>query len=402
MVSRRNANRVSTGRRRRNRNLCSARPWRTGKEIALYGNPLGNLRIIGRNNAGLISWSPDGKLIAFADVVPGDEHPRIFLLSVDNLETREIPLRPRCVDEGMPAFSHHGASLAYWCFGGEDDAVVLYSVPIYGGEPNRLLVLRAFPNGLAWSADDQKLIYSLYSYSDTATAAELDELTVANGRTRRLPLAGGAMTRPFLVVAQACYSSLSASLAIWRRDLLHPQSPPVELVPSSRTQFDAQYSPDGTHIAFASARSGLQGVWISSDDGSNLVQISNPNDASGSPQWSPDGKRLAFDSSPGGHGSRCGGRVGRRPRKLLTTVSDTIRPHWSRDGKWIYFRSNQPGKRGIYRCLAAGGEAFALSNEPEGYQSAGVDGWNGVVFCQPRKEVEAQTSSCARAGADKE
>jgi Tol biopolymer transport system component/DNA-binding winged helix-turn-helix (wHTH) protein len=330
--------------------------------------PWGNLRIIGRNNAGLISWSPDGKLIAFADVAPADERPRIFLLSLDTLVTRPIPTSPRCVSEGMPAFSHHGSSLAYWCFGGEDNAVVLYSVPTYGGEPNQLLVLRAFPNGLAWSADDQKLIYSLYNYSETATAAELDELTVANGRTKKLPLAGSAMT-PTIPGSgnKLAYSSLSASLALWRRDLSHPKSPPVELVPSSRTQFDAQYSPDGTHIAFASARSGLQGVWISSDDGSNLVQISNPNDVSGSPQWSPDGKRLAFDSSPGGRWEVEVVDVAEgKPRKLLTTVSDTIRPHWSRDGKWIYFRSNQPGKTGIYRCLAAGGEAVALSNDPEG------------------------------------
>ena len=85
---------------------------------------------------------------------------------------------------------------------------------------------------------------------------------------------------------------------IWRRDLLHPESPAVELIPSSRAQFDAQYSPDGKRIAFASLRSGVQGVWISNDDGSNLVQISNPTHPSGSPQWSPDGNRIAFDSLP--------------------------------------------------------------------------------------------------------
>ena len=96
------------------------------------------------------------------------------------------------------------------------------------------------------------------------------------------------------------YSSLSTSLNIWRRDLLHPEAPAVELIPSSRAQFDAQYSPDGKRIAFASLRSGLQGVWISSDDGSNLVQISDPSHVSGSPQWSPDGNKIAFDSTSWG------------------------------------------------------------------------------------------------------
>ena len=160
------------------------------------------------------------------------------------------------------------------------------------------------------------------------------------------------------------YSSLSTSSNIWRRDLLHPESPAVELIPSSRAQFDAQYSPDGKRIAFASLRSGVQGVWISNDDGSNLVQISNPNHVSGSPQWSPDGNKIAFDSLPLDRWEIYVADVAeRKPRKLVTNISDVVRPHWSRDGKWIYFRSNEPGRMGVYRCPASGGDAVALSKD---------------------------------------
>ena len=107
--------------------------------------------------------------------------------------------------------------------------------------------------------------------------AELGEVTVANGSTKQLAFAGSAELPTVSSKGdKLAYSSLSTSLNIWRRDLLHPESPAVELIPSSRAQFDAQYSPDGKRIAFASLRSGMQGVWISSDDGSNLVQISNP------------------------------------------------------------------------------------------------------------------------------
>jgi hypothetical protein len=42
-------------------------------------------------------------------------------------------------------------------------------------------------------------------------------------------------------------------------------------------------------------------------------------------------------------------------------MSGVIRPHWSRDGKWIHFRSDGPGRTGVYRCPAAGGEAIAPS-----------------------------------------
>jgi Tol biopolymer transport system component len=163
------------------------------------------------------------------------------------------------------------------------------------------------------------------------------------------------------------YSSLSTSFNTWRRDLLHPESPAVELIPSSRLQFDAQYSPDGKRIAFASLRSGQQGVWISGDDGSNLVQISNPHDESGSPQWSPDGNKIAFDSRPRGRWEIYVADVAeRKPRKLVTNISDLLRPHWSRDGKWIYFKSQEPGRMGVYRCPASGGDAIALSQDTDG------------------------------------
>jgi len=44
-------------------------------------------------------------------------------------------------------------------------------------------------------------------------------------------------------------------------------------------------------------------------------------------------------------------------------VSTIIRPHWSRDGQWIYFRSNEVGKKGLFRCAATGGDAVLLSGD---------------------------------------
>jgi Tol biopolymer transport system component len=227
---------------------------------------------------------------------------------------------------------------------------------------------RAFPNGLTWSADDEKLIYSLM-YLGRGRSYQLGEVTVENGSTKQLAFEGSGMLPTVSSKGdKLAYSSLFTNSDIWRRDLLQPESPAVKLIPSSRAHWDAQYSPDGKRIAFVSLRTGLQGVWISSDDGTNLVQISNPNYVSGSPQWSPDGSRIAFDSL----------RVDRweiyvadvaeqKPRKLITNINNVIRPQWSRDGKWIYFRSNQPGRMGVYRCPASGGDAVAVSNDIDGF-----------------------------------
>ena len=310
-----------------------------------------------------ISWSPDGRRIAFSDWLAADDHTGIHLLSPETGKTERIPNGAKCLGQGQPAFSHNGEYLAYWCFRSENGDAVLYSLPLQRGEPKMVSLLRGWPTGLTWSADDKELIYSRWGGS-----RHLGEVTVANGSDKTLAFAVSAELPTVSSRGdKLAYSSLSHNPNIWRKDLLHPESPAVEFIPSSRAQFDAQYSPDGKRIAFASMRSGVQGVWISNEDGSNLVQISNPAQSSGSPQWSPDGNKIGFDSlSPDGWEIYVADVAERVPRKLVTNISGVVRPHWSRDGRWIYFSSEEPGRMGVYRCPAVGGDAIALSKNVDG------------------------------------
>ena len=313
------------------------------------------------SNDAAIDWSPDGKWIAFADVLPPEEHTWIHLLSTETLEAKQIPIDPRCIAESQPAFSHNGLYLAYWCLRRPFDTV-LFSLTLRSGQVKAIATFRAFPSGLTWSNDDDRLVYSLRTVS-APSSYELGEVAVASGSTKQIALQGSALlpTIP-LRGGKLAYSSLSSRSNIWRKDLLRPQSPDVELIPSSRAQLDAQYSPDGKLIAFASFRSGKQGVWISSSDGTNLVQMSNPDYASGSPQWSPDGSKIVFDAHPGEQWEIYEADVAERnPKKLVTTVNNVVRPSWSRDGRWIYFSSLESGRMGVYRCPASGGDAVLLA-----------------------------------------
>jgi len=287
------------------------------------------------------------------------------LLSTETLEAERLPTGADCLEQAQPAFSHSGDHLAYWCSRTDGSSEAgLYSLALPNGKPKMIEPFRAFPHGLTWSADDEKLIYSHWNTS----SFELGEVTVANGSVRRLALEGSTLLPTVSPKGdKLAYSSVSVSSNIWRRDLLHPDAQAVEPIPSSRRQYDAQYSPDGKRIVFASIRSGRQGVWISSDDGSNLVQLSNPNYTSGSPQWSPDGSRIAFDSRPHDRWEIYVADVAeRKPRRLITNISRVTKPHWSRDGQWIYFKSNEPGGMGVYRCPASGGDAVLLSKDVDG------------------------------------
>ena len=99
-----------------------------------------------------------------------------------------------------------------------------------------------WPTGLTWSADDKKLIYTLW-HGFSFSSGQFGEVSVANGSIETLAFA--VYARLPAVSARGdklAFSSYSSRLNIWRRDLAHPESPPVELVPSSRAQWDAHTS----------------------------------------------------------------------------------------------------------------------------------------------------------------
>jgi Tol biopolymer transport system component/DNA-binding winged helix-turn-helix (wHTH) protein len=344
--------------------------------VPALGGPERKLRStqVPREDYLMVSWSPDGKRIAFSDWLPADEHTWIYLLSPETGETERIPNAAKCLGQVQPAFSHGGEYLAYWCSRG--DVLTLYSLPLQGGEPRMVSTFRDWPTGLTWSADDKELIFSLWH---GFSSGRFGRVSVADGSIKALALGEGAEMPAVSVRGDKLgYSSLTYRPNIWRKDLLHPEAPAVAFIPSSRGQWDAQYSPDGNRVVFASMRSGLQGVWLSNEDGSNLVQISNPARPSGSPQWSPDGNRIAFDSlSANGWEIYVADVTERLPRKVVTNITNVSRPHWSRDGKWIYFNSSEPSRMGVYRCPASGGEAVLLSKD-----AAGTD---------PRESLDGKT-----------
>jgi Tol biopolymer transport system component/DNA-binding winged helix-turn-helix (wHTH) protein len=328
--------------------------------------------------AASISWSPNGKWIAFGDTSPADALDRMFLLSVATLETVPIPHNPNCLHEGLPTFSRRGDRLAYVCVHSLRE-LELYSISFPpNGPPERIVAFQNASPGLAWSADDNRLILSVWADA----GPELDEILVADGSLRRLDFAANA-TWPAISPKgdQLAYSSYSLRTSIWRRDLLHLDSPPVELISSTREQENAQYSPDGTHIAFSSTRSGNREIWISDADGTNLVQLSKSIGSAFAPRWSPDGKKIVFGSHRSGRYEIYIADISENlPRKLETNVLDISTPSWSRDGKWIYFRSYAAAGHKIYRCPATGGDAVTLRAGHDGTSPQESPDGNDLFF----------------------
>ena len=136
-----------------------------------------------------LSWSPDGKWIAYADIENGQPGDRMFLLNVDTLESHEFPHDPSCNHEGDLTFAHSGSQLGLLCVHSLT-SFEYFVTDIEGKSKRSLTTVRDFPSGLAWSGDDTYLILSRMM----ELGSELHRLRVSDGTIRKIALTAGGIS----------------------------------------------------------------------------------------------------------------------------------------------------------------------------------------------------------------
>jgi Tol biopolymer transport system component/DNA-binding winged helix-turn-helix (wHTH) protein len=152
------------------------------------------------------------------------------------------------------------------------------------------------------------------------------------------------------------------------------------------------WSPDGTHIAFASDRGGdgLQ-IHIMRADGSGMRRVTALRDSCIEPRWSPDGRRLAFqrnDAPEIGQDIYTVAIDGTDLTRITKRRAPDVSPAWSPDGRRIAFASRDDfgSEFDIYVVDAAGGEPRRLTFDPatDIYPAWSADGTE-IVFASNRR-----------------
>jgi Tol biopolymer transport system component len=81
-------------------------------------------------------------------------------------------------------------------------------------------------------------------------------------------------------------------------------------------------------------------------------------------QLSPDGSKIAFDSDTEGQSNIYVLEVaGGVPRRLTTEASSDVQPSWSGDGRWIYFGSNRAEGWQLWKVPVDGGPALQVTRK---------------------------------------
>ena len=109
-------------------------------------------------------------------------------------------------------------------------------------------------------------------------------------------------------------------------------------------QTDPAWSPDGTRIAFASAREGSFDIYVMNADGTGTKRLTSSGANDQGPTWSPDGSRIAFArSDDGGHVWLMNADGTGAHRLTDDDITAEGEPAWSPDGRWIAYTHRASG-----------------------------------------------------------
>jgi len=290
---------------------------------------------------GDLSWSPDGRYVAAArsSTQREGESTGIYLIPVEGGEPRLLTHAKAPASDRDPSISHDGRRLAYFscgncCYGQCDLMTVELDAELRPvSAPRRLTSMKSQMEGLSWTRDGRSLIFR----SLTGVLYHLWRVDV-DGRhpPERIEVTGFGARRPATVPSRdrLVYSRPTEDTDIYQVGI---DGSAHALSQSSFPDFFPTFSPDGTQIAFCSARSGdMPRIWVARADGSEPRQLTGdmPQGGQYSPSWSPDGRTIAFQSISDNQIWTID--VQGPNLRRITGAGSYHNPTWSRDGASMY------------------------------------------------------------------
>jgi Tol biopolymer transport system component/DNA-binding winged helix-turn-helix (wHTH) protein len=327
-----------------------------------------------------LSWSPDGAGLV-TTACGKDGRPELGVISAETGAQRLLTRPPAQAVDDQAVYSPDGRWIAFRRSEG-DSSDDIYLVSSAGGLERKLTAQSNPIDGLAWSRDGTRI---LFSSAQATSQGSIWSLAISGGRPVAVtsPLTHTSSPAVALTGNRMAYVDSPNNVSVWKLSLTGGRAS-EPLIMSNFYDASAVYSPDGSEVAFRSDRSGANEIWLSHSDGTaarRLTHFDGP--MTGSPRWSPDGRRIAFDSRVHGHGQIF---VADLSSDTITCVnhaeslgSDNVVPSWSADGAAIYFSSNRTGGWQIWKhLLATGAESQVTAHG--GFNAAESAGGKYLVY----------------------
>jgi eukaryotic-like serine/threonine-protein kinase len=295
----------------------------------LGGSPRRLGALVGQDAA----WSPDGKMLAYAD---GRE---LFLAKSDGTNPHKLISLPG--QAFYPAWSLTGKKLRFTVIDNKTHGNSLWEVSAQGTNLHPLFPGWHNPSDECcgkWTADGKYFVFEsqgqIWTLSEKGTflhpSTDKPIQLTSSPLSLFTPLPSKDGKKLFIVGRN------------YRGELQRGESKSGAFMPflSGISAEDVAFSKDGQWVAYVSYPEGI--LWRSKPDGSDKVQLSSAPLFAALPRWSPDGKQIAFYNYSVGKP----GRIylvspdGGSPQQLLPEDPEPKQdPDWSPDGNKIIFGS---------------------------------------------------------------
>jgi TolB protein len=199
------------------------------------------------------AWSPDGSRIAYMSNYAGQGSVEIYVMNADGTGIIRLTNDPKYFSY-EPTWSPDGRKIAYYKEGSHIhvmNADGTGDVTLAGGTWD---VTHTEDRSPAWSPDGSKIVFS--------------RLHEENGS-----LPGWEIFNQDIYVMNADGSNA------------------IRLTNDPSSDFNPDWSPDGSKIAFVSQRVPRSGIYVMNADGTGQTWLTEGNN----PAWSPDGTKIVFD-----------------------------------------------------------------------------------------------------------
>ena len=300
----------------------------------------------------LIAPTPDGK-----SFVVTDDH-SLSLVRIDTGEKRKLDLGVESKGHshpGAPAISPDGKSIAFvMSDAGAGDTVYLAAfTPDFRIEPGSLALVHSRFSAItavAWDKDSESIFFV-----DSREGPSRIYRSRPGGRFPQMPVPGLGDHVADVSVAggRMVYTYATQDANLWMVPLgTGAAAAPQAFAPSTQSEREPSFSPDGKLVAFVSERGGDADIWVVQPDGSQARQVTRGGSVRSTPMWSPDGAELIYTAfTDAGRESRAV-HVDTGVSRQAGPVG-AARPYWSADGKTIYFTLSAADRYQMFRIPAA-------------------------------------------------
>lgn len=323
---------------------------------------------------GSFDWMPGSRSLLLSERTEPRSPLAIFLVEIADGRRRQVTAPPAgSPGDTVPRASPDGRQVAF-VRATESAVHDIWVAPVEGGEPRRLTHAKGRVEGLVWHPKEASILASLQPGSELRS---LWRVGLDGSAPTRVPEAGVGPIQIAISPSgdRLAWADRFADTNVWSAPLPFREGSALAITSGLALDTGPQFSPDSSKIAWRSARSGRDEVWISDANGQNprrLTYMNGP--TTGSAHWSPDASSIVFDSRPSGNGDLFViDSAGGKPRQLTRDPSNEVLPSFSRDGHWIYFSSDRSGVQEIWKMRTDGTGAVRVAGNGAFYATESFD-----------------------------